>query len=94
MKLILLRHAKAQKARWDVPDRHRPLQERGHRQIIHLAPYLPGPLAVDPAVSWTIYCSPPLRTCQLLVLQSPSKNESGVHWRVEQSWIADQEDPW
>ena len=170
MKLILLRHAKAQKASWDVPDRDRPLQERGHRQTIQLAQYLPGPLAMDPAVSWTIWCSPalrtrqtlegwqqhtlsksawdglyhpqrpdwlyladaerleserllldeamnllvighnnglsdwadsllgqpqpPLRTCQLLVLQSPSKNESGVHWRIEQSWIADQEDSW
>jgi phosphohistidine phosphatase SixA len=37
---------------------------------------------------------PPLRTCQLLVLQSPSQKESSVRWRVELSWIADQKEPW
>lgn len=35
MQLILLRHAKAQKARWDVPDRHRPLQFRGRFGAVH-----------------------------------------------------------
>ena len=170
MKLILLRHAKAQKASWDVPDRDRPLQERGHRQTIQLANNLPGPLAMDSKVPWAIWCSPalrtrqtlegwrqnslsksawdglvepqqpdwlylaeaerleserqllddavnllvighnnrlsdwadsllgrpqpPLRTCQLLVLQSPSQKESSVRWRVELSWIADQKEPW
>ncbi|MFM9142395.1 MAG: SixA phosphatase family protein [Bacteroidota bacterium] len=66
MKLILLRHAKAQKASWEVPDDQRPLQKRGHAQIASLAEHLPNPLALDQSKPWVVWCSPALRTRQTL----------------------------
>ena len=167
MKLILLRHAKAQKATWEIRDDQRPLQKRGYAQVAGLAEHLPNPMSLDRSRPWVVWCSPALRTrqtlegwhqhgqvqsrwehfptpqypdwlyladsnrleserqglndrvnllvvghnnglsewandllgydypllrtCQLLVLQKRREEESGLLWRVEQSWVPDLE---
>jgi phosphohistidine phosphatase len=78
--LHLLRHAKSDWDDPDLPDRQRPLNDRGRRDAKRLAGYLEKhPIAVD-----AVFCSPARRARQTLkaierVLHAPVTEEEGLY---------------
>jgi phosphohistidine phosphatase len=72
--LYLLRHAKSSWADPTLPDRERPLAQRGRRDAKRIAKHL-ARLAIQPEL---ILCSPAKRTRQTLELVGPALGAAGT----------------